>query len=616
MSKQDIEKRLGFAAQGVKAEMAHIPGITGEAYEPNPQGTHRYKVGDQVKDKRHPSFQGTIKRLMRDKYGYPSYVVYTQGGGPQDAQDSDLVLAARPGVKAKFGRFSTEFGFLANQIKNQPDLAKKNIIVLAKKMGKEVDITRAEFEQLMQYAAKLGMETQVANAHDDVRPGFSRPGAKAKFEKEYVLWGLPKGETDRLHEKVLSTQAKTPAQMEDVKKRAAAAGWHSFRVQILDLSKPYKGFSRPGAKAKMATSDIIVKKDAQYIYYYPEDDDRATFADDNGKGAYTVKSNRTGKPVSAKTYRSLQEAVSASNAMNEKLPPLKKAKASRPGAKAEMALTISTVGAKNLCYEALANLGELAKLASETKSGWGFHVTVMTDHVKSAMSKLESSPAQAGEYLSRAIDTLGMLRKIDSVRLNDNQKGSLKQLIGYVAKSLRDAKANIKVVTTASRPGAKAKMAAFYPIEVVNSGSVTSTMNADQFRAWAVNNVAGVSRSDSLGTIIKKFNQIAKEKGMETRVRLGNTLRNAKAKAKMAAEIASDPRDKDFEKLKTLKGVVHQGKGFYIIPNKLMTPERRTKVKRSTQRYELSNMGDLVGWGTNHPNVNDYRLKDWAEAFA
>ena len=224
MSKQDIEKRLGFAAQGVKAEMAHIPGITSEAYEPNPQGTHRYKVGDQVKDKRHPSFQGTIKRLMRDKYGYPSYVVYTQGGGPQDAQDSDLVLAARPNAK-----------------------------------------------------------------------------------------------------------------------------------------------------------------------------------------------------------------------------------------KAKMALTISTVGAKNACYEALSNMNALAQLASETNSGWGFHVTVMTDHVKNAMSKLESSPAQASEYLSRAIDTLGMLRKIDPVRLNDNQKGSLKQLIGYVAKSLRDARANIKVVTTASRPGVKAK---------------------------------------------------------------------------------------------------------------------------------------------------------------
>jgi predicted nucleic acid-binding Zn-ribbon protein len=78
----------------------------------------------------------------------------------------------------------------------------------------------------------------------------SRPGVKAKFEKEYVLWGLPKGETDAIHQQVLSTQAKTPAQMEDVKKRAAAAGWHSFRVQILDLSKPYKGFARPAAKAK------------------------------------------------------------------------------------------------------------------------------------------------------------------------------------------------------------------------------------------------------------------------------------------------------------------------------------------------------------------------------
>jgi hypothetical protein len=88
--------------------------------------------------------------------------------------------ASRPGVKAKFARFDTDFSSLAKQIPSQPDLAKKSIIALAKKMGKEVDITRAEFEQLMQYAAKLGMETQVANAHDDVRPGFSRTGAKAK----------------------------------------------------------------------------------------------------------------------------------------------------------------------------------------------------------------------------------------------------------------------------------------------------------------------------------------------------------------------------------------------------------------------------------------------------
>jgi hypothetical protein len=95
--------------------------------------------------------------------------------------------------------------------------------------------------------------------------------------------------------------------------------------------------SRPGAKATFASVGHVVKEDAQYIYYYPEEDDRATFADTDGKGAYTVKSNRTGKPVSAKTYRSWNEANSASNAMNEKLPPLKKRKGfSRLGKKAKM----------------------------------------------------------------------------------------------------------------------------------------------------------------------------------------------------------------------------------------------------------------------------------------
>ena len=176
----------------------------------------------------------------------------------------------------------------------------------------------------------------------------------------------------------------------------------------------------------------------------------------------------------------------------------------RPGAKAKMALTIYTVGAKNACYEALANLGVLAKLASDTKSGWDFHVTAIIDHVKSAMSQLESSPAQAGEYLSRAIDTLGMLRKIDPVRLNDIQKGSLKQLIGYVAKSLRDARANIKVVTTASRPGVKAKMGRAE--KVLSDGSVS--LDFTEAKEW----LSTVS-DEALKYIISDSNAAAKAMG-------------------------------------------------------------------------------------------------------
>jgi hypothetical protein len=45
----------------------------------------------------------------------------------------------------------------------------------------------------MQYAAKLGMETQVANAHDDVRPGFSRTGTKAKMAKRMVVDTITSG---------------------------------------------------------------------------------------------------------------------------------------------------------------------------------------------------------------------------------------------------------------------------------------------------------------------------------------------------------------------------------------------------------------------------------------
>jgi hypothetical protein len=78
----------------------------------------------------------------------------------------------------------------------------------------------------------------------------------------------------------------------------------------------------------------------------------------------------------------------------------------------------------------------------------------------------------------------------------------------------------------------------------------------------------------------------------------------------------TDPRDKFFEKLKKLKGVTYQGRGFYIIPAKLLEGSvgilRYRQVKQRTNRYELTTMGDLMGW--QHPQANDYRLKDWEEA--
>lgn len=87
---------------------------------------------------------------------------------------------------------------------------------------------------------------------------FSRTGSKAKFAKEYILWALPKGSTDRLDEKVMAEGLYTPAQVDDVKRRASADGWHSFRVVAMmsfdDMTNAFKGkgikkrSSRTGAK--------------------------------------------------------------------------------------------------------------------------------------------------------------------------------------------------------------------------------------------------------------------------------------------------------------------------------------------------------------------------------
>jgi hypothetical protein len=53
--------------------------------------------------------------------------------------------------------------------------------------------------------------------------------------KELVMWGIPKGETERYAEVLLLTNG-TPAKVERVKQLAAADGFHSFRVAEIDLT--------------------------------------------------------------------------------------------------------------------------------------------------------------------------------------------------------------------------------------------------------------------------------------------------------------------------------------------------------------------------------------------
>ena len=55
--------------------------------------------------------------------------------------------------------------------------------------------------------------------------------------KETILYGIPKGATERYEEVLLLSNA-TPEKIEQVKVLASRDGFHSFRVAIVDLSTP------------------------------------------------------------------------------------------------------------------------------------------------------------------------------------------------------------------------------------------------------------------------------------------------------------------------------------------------------------------------------------------
>ena len=80
--------------------------------------------------------------------------------------------------------------------------------------------------------------------------------------KEWVLWGLPRGKRDRIHEKILYTQARSEADVERVKALAAKDGWHSFRVQVLDLSKPFNASAAFGKAVREKQKSVEITEAA------------------------------------------------------------------------------------------------------------------------------------------------------------------------------------------------------------------------------------------------------------------------------------------------------------------------------------------------------------------
>jgi hypothetical protein len=57
-------------------------------------------------------------------------------------------------------------------------------------------------------------------------------------DARFILWALPKGATDRLHERPLTSMPLTATDVARVKTAAAADGWHGFRTTTEDGSVP------------------------------------------------------------------------------------------------------------------------------------------------------------------------------------------------------------------------------------------------------------------------------------------------------------------------------------------------------------------------------------------
>jgi hypothetical protein len=73
----------------------------------------------------------------------------------------------------------------------------------------------------------------------------------------------------------------------------------------------------------------------------------------------------------------------------------------------------------------------------------------------------------------------------------------------------------------------KTANAALYRIEMVEGDKVTSTIAPETFRAWAVQNVPGVSRNDFLPAMLTKANSAAREAGIARRFRIEGKSSNA-----------------------------------------------------------------------------------------
>ena len=231
-------------------------------------------------------------------------------------------------------------------------------------------------------------------------------------EAEMVLWARPAGQTDALYEQPIYTQGRTMEDIERVKKLAAKEGWHTFRVQRIDLSKPYnaqkefaatiRGSRRrnPPMRRNYSDAPMIVWHDEKpsfgvdrdhvathgkhtyIIYQHPRDGSSVFHIDRETKGMppYPMGSRSTLTKAKEAAQQDLEGLEAARSGYPERQNPRKADQAEVQGEVLHLLVTAEIGGGR-----------ELDALAEILKSGMPLSVSDIEVATEAAESRLEDA---------------------------------------------------------------------------------------------------------------------------------------------------------------------------------------------------------------------------------
>ncbi len=185
MSKQDIEKRLGFAAQGVKAEMAARPGVKAEMAAPE-----NWEAKLELKNLAGSFNIENLRELLGASKEFVSRYPQYKALGQKLVDGINMVVsavkqmktesmkAARPGVKATFAEFN-----VGDKVVYVPD--SRHIDAYGRIIKIENGIAIIASAEGNVKAKLSDLELVKKGSVEDLRrlgmKGFARSGVKAKF---------------------------------------------------------------------------------------------------------------------------------------------------------------------------------------------------------------------------------------------------------------------------------------------------------------------------------------------------------------------------------------------------------------------------------------------------